>query len=108
VLAASALDRILIKLSAQNLDSDYKMSWDTGATNGNNDDGWGSGGAAATVGFDDFGATDFGNGDARGGNFNANDFDNGDARGGGNGGCFNCGEDGYVYVLLVLISTDTS
>lgn len=71
------------------------MSWETPTTSY---DSWGAGGAAATDGFDDFGATatEFGNGDARGGDFGATGFDNGDARGDGNGGCFNCGEEGYV------------
>lgn len=94
------------------------MSWETPNTSY---DSWGTGGAAATSGFDDFGAapaggfddfsagaTDFGNGDARGGDFGATGFDNGDARGDGNGGCFNCGEEGYVHAIAALISTDTS
>jgi len=83
------------------------MSWET--PNVDYGDSWNTGGAAAAGGFDDFGATGFSNGDARGGDFGANDFSNGDTRGGGDGGCFNCGEDGYVrIVLLVLISTNTS
>ncbi|KAK1836026.1 hypothetical protein QBC39DRAFT_327151 [Podospora conica] len=70
-------------------------SWDTGATNPDN--GWGSGGAAAADDFGNVGATEYGGGDARGGDFGADNFDNGDARGGGgDGGCFNCGEDGHM------------
>ena len=102
---ASLPDPVLTQFGAQHLTKSITMSWETnnnwggggdagggsswdnGAT-ATTDSAWGNGGVTAAGNVEDSGAGGF-----------AGDFAGGDARGDANGGgCFNCGEEGYVRI----------
>lgn len=80
------------------------MSWDTSAPSGGGGGEWGSGPTTTFNEPTNGGVNSFGgafNGDAFGGGGAFEDAAGGGG-GGPSGGCFNCGEEGYVHLLALL------